>query len=83
MGEQMLTMKSKVVGQPSVVSDEHVQNVDQKNCERQHFTISKLSCEFPQISRIVLYEIITVKLGYHKFCARWVAKLLTGDYVEK
>jgi hypothetical protein len=25
---------------------------------------------FPQISLTVLYEIITVRLGYHKFCAR-------------
>jgi hypothetical protein len=24
-----------------------------------------------------LYEIVTKKLGYHKFCARWVTKMLT------
>jgi hypothetical protein len=30
MGEQMFTMKSEVVGQPSVVSDEIFQNVNQK-----------------------------------------------------
>jgi hypothetical protein len=37
--------------------------------------ISKLSCGFPQISCIILYEIITVRLGYHKFCAdeTWVS----------
>jgi hypothetical protein len=35
-------------GQPSVVSDDRVRSVDQKICERWHFTISKLSCEFPQ-----------------------------------
>jgi hypothetical protein len=33
--------------------------------ERQRFTISELSCEFPQISHTILYEIITVRLGYH------------------
>jgi hypothetical protein len=54
--------------QPSVVSDDLVQNVDHKICERRCFTISELSCEFPQISHTVLYEIITVSLGYHKFC---------------
>jgi hypothetical protein len=80
MGEQMFTMKSDVVGQPSVVSDELVQSGDQKNCERRwRFTISELSCEFPQISCTALYEIITVRLGYHHyFCTRWVLKILKG-----
>jgi hypothetical protein len=59
-------------GRPSVVSDDPVQSVDQKICERQRFTISELSCEFPHISRTVLYKIITDRLGYHKFCTRWV-----------
>jgi len=27
-----------------------------------------------------LYEIVIKKLGYHKFCARWVPKMLTGVY---
>jgi hypothetical protein len=31
--------------------------------------------EFPQISLTVLYEIITVRLGYHKFSATWVPKM--------
>jgi hypothetical protein len=52
-------MKSEVVGQPSVVSDDLVQSVEQKICERQHFTISEVLCEFPQISCTVLYGIIT------------------------
>jgi hypothetical protein len=30
MGEEMFTMKSEVVGRPSVVSDDLVQSVDQK-----------------------------------------------------
>jgi hypothetical protein len=58
MGEQMFSMKSEVVGWPSVVSDDLVQSVDQNVCERQRFTISEFSCEFPQISRTLLYEII-------------------------
>jgi hypothetical protein len=57
-------------GQPSVMSDGLLQSFDKKNCERQPFTISELSCEFPQISRTLLYVIITVRLGYHKFCSR-------------
>jgi hypothetical protein len=57
-----------------------VQSVDQKICGRQSFTISELSCGFPQISRTFPYEIITVWLGYHKFCARWVPKMLMGAH---
>jgi hypothetical protein len=63
MGEQKLMMKNKVVGQPSVVSDDLVQSVDQNNNERWRFTFSEVSCEFPQILHIVLYDIITVRLG--------------------
>jgi hypothetical protein len=37
-------------GKPSAVSDDYVQNVDQKICQRECFTISELSCEFLQIS---------------------------------
>jgi hypothetical protein len=68
--EQMFTMNSEVVGWSSVVSDDLVESDDQKICERQRFTISELLFEFPQISRSILYEINTVRLGCHKFCAR-------------
>jgi hypothetical protein len=51
-----------------------------KNRERRRFTNSELSCEFPQTSPTALYDIITVGLGYHKFCARWVPKMLTGAH---
>jgi hypothetical protein len=46
-------------GLPSVVSDNLVESVDQKICERRRFTISELSGEFPQISHTALYEIIS------------------------
>jgi transposase len=52
---------------PSAVSDDLVQSVDQEICERWRFTISEISCEFQQISRAILYAIITVRLGYNKF----------------
>jgi transposase len=63
---------------PSVVSDDLVQSVDEKICERRGFTISELSCEFLQISHTALYEIMIVRPGYHKFCTRWVPRMLTG-----
>jgi hypothetical protein len=47
----------EVVSRPSVVSDDFVRSVDQKIFERRRFTISELSCELPQISRALVYEI--------------------------
>jgi hypothetical protein len=67
-------------GRPSVVSHDLVQSAGQNICERLPITISDLSCEFSQISHTVLYEIITVRLGSHKFCARWVPKMVTGAH---
>jgi hypothetical protein len=46
-------------GRPFVMGDDFAQSVDPKVCEKWHFTILELSCEFPQISRTDLYEIIT------------------------
>jgi hypothetical protein len=40
----------------------------------------RILCEFPQISHTLLYEIITVRLDYHKFCTRWVPKMLTDAH---
>jgi hypothetical protein len=63
------------------MSDELVQSVDKKICERSHITISEPSREFPQISCTVLYVIITVRLCYHhRFCARRIPKMFMGAY---
>jgi hypothetical protein len=67
-------------GRTSVASDDLPQSVDKKICERRRFTISELSCEFPQISCTVLYDVITVRLGYHKFWARWDPKMPIGAH---
>jgi hypothetical protein len=73
LGQQIFTKKSE-----SVVSDDLVQSADQKVCEKRRFTISELSCEFTPISRHLLYDIVTIRLGYQKFRSRWVPKILTG-----
>jgi len=64
-------------GRHSIVTDELVQRVDQYVRGKFRFTISELSEEFPQTSRTTLYRIVTDRLGYHTFCARWVPKRLT------
>ena len=60
-------------GRHSIVTD----GVNQCVRGKRRFTISKLSEEFPQTSRTILYRIVTDRWGYHKFCARWVPKQLT------
>uniref|UniRef100_A0A670YH07 Mos1 transposase HTH domain-containing protein n=1 Tax=Pseudonaja textilis TaxID=8673 RepID=A0A670YH07_PSETE len=67
-------------GRPSIVTDELVAKVDVKIRENRRFTVTELSLSFPQISRSLLHEIVTQKLGYHKFCARWVPKILTENH---
>jgi hypothetical protein len=61
----------------SIVTVELVQKLDQCLCGKRRFTISEISDEFLQTSRTTLYRIVTDRLGYHKFCARWVPKQLT------
>jgi hypothetical protein len=74
----MFTMKSEVVGRPPVASDDLVRIVDEIICIKRLFTISELSCEFPQILCTLLKQFITVRLGCHKFCTGWVPKMLKG-----
>jgi hypothetical protein len=68
-------------GRPSVWMMILFELLTKKDCERLCFTISELSCEFPQMSCTVLYKIITVRLGYHKFCTRRIPKMLTGAHI--
>jgi hypothetical protein len=65
-------------GRPSVVSDDLVQSVDQKILERRRFTILELSCEFPHISRTVLYEIITDRLVYRMFLRKMGSTIMSS-----
>lgn len=67
-------------GRPSVVTDELAEQINGRICDNRRFTVSELSDEFPQISRTVLYEIVTERLRYRKFCARWVPKILSENH---
>ncbi|XP_075229662.1 uncharacterized protein LOC142329169 isoform X20 [Lycorma delicatula] len=63
-------------GRPSVVNRELVQKINAKVRENRRITISELSDEFPQISRTVLFEVVTERLGYRKFRSKEQA----GDF---
>jgi hypothetical protein len=82
MGGQTNVHDEEQSGHPFVVSDDLVQSVDQKICERWHFTILDLSCEFPQMSCTTLYEIITVRLGYRKFCSQNAENGFSFDFIR-
>ncbi|KFM76387.1 hypothetical protein X975_20813, partial [Stegodyphus mimosarum] len=62
---------------PSVVTDDLVRKVDEAIHENRHFTMTILSEAFPQISRTVLFEIVSDCLNYRKLCSRRVPKMLT------
>jgi len=46
-------------GRPSLVNDDLVRKVNERVRDDRHFTISDLSLHFPQISRTILYDIIS------------------------
>jgi len=73
----------KQSGRPTSVTDELVAKINEKINENRRFTITEFSLEFPLISRSLLHDIVTKKLGYHKFCARWVPKLLSEDHKKQ
>jgi len=67
-------------GCPSLVNDDLVRKINERVCDDRRFTISDLSLHFPQISRTLLYDIVSSHLGYQKVCARWVFKMLTEEH---
>jgi histone-lysine N-methyltransferase SETMAR len=68
---------------PSVVNDDLVRAVDSKVHEDRRFTILSLSLHFPQISRTILYEIVSDRLNYRKLSSRWVPKMLFEEHKTK
>jgi len=51
-------------GRPSLMSDDLVHKVNKRVRDDRHFTISDLSLHFPQISRTLLYDIVSS--GQHR-----------------
>ena len=48
--------------------------------ENRHFTISEVYEQCPEVSRTVVYEIVTQYFQYRKICARWVLRMLTDAH---
>jgi len=53
-------------GRPSTVNDDLVRKVNERVRDNRSFTISDLSLHFPQISRTLLYDIVSSHLSYRR-----------------
>jgi len=54
------------IGRLSLVNDDLVRKVNERVRDDRRFTISDLSLHFPQISRTLLYDIVSSHLGYRR-----------------
>ena len=54
----------------SVITDALKQKVNRIIRENRHFTISEVYEQCPEVSRTVVYEIVTERLEYRKICGR-------------
>jgi len=46
-------------GRSSLVNDDLVHKVNERECDNRRFTISDLSLHFPQISRTLRYDVVS------------------------
>ncbi|XP_066904382.1 uncharacterized protein [Halyomorpha halys] len=67
-------------GRLSLVTDDLAMQIHPKIRENPRFTII-VGTFFPNFME--LHQIVVEKLGYHKFYARWVSKILTEDYKKQ
>jgi hypothetical protein len=68
---------------PSLVNDYLVRKVNEGVRDETRFTISDLSLHFPQMSRTLIYDIVSSNLGYRKVCAQWVPKMLKEKHKKQ
>jgi len=62
-------------GRPSVIIEALKQKVNRIIRENRRFTISEVYERCPEVSRTVVYEIVTEHFQYRKICARWVPRM--------
>ena len=61
-------------GRPSVITDALKEKVNRIIQENRHFTISEVYEKCPEVSRALVYQIVTKHLQYRKICARWARR---------
>ncbi|GBO27859.1 hypothetical protein AVEN_104791-1 [Araneus ventricosus] len=70
-------------GRPSVISDALLRRTEEAMQANTRLTLRKLHKIVPEVFITTLHECVTVTLGYHKLCARWVPKMLTEGNRKK
>ena len=69
-------------GRPSVITDELKQKVNGIIRENRHFPISEVYEQCPEVSRTIVYEIVTEYLQFRKICSRWLVRRPSGTRTE-
>ena len=69
-------------GRPSLISDDLLQEIEGEIRANRRVTIRELHHIIPEVSKTTIHE-GTEKLGYRKFCASWVLKMLTDNHKTK
>jgi hypothetical protein len=70
-------------GRPSLISEGLLRENEGEIRANRCVTIRDLHHIIPEVSKTTIYEAVTEKLGYRKWCVRWVPKILTDDYKTK
>jgi hypothetical protein len=66
-----------------LISDDLLQEIEGEICANRRLMRRELHHTVPEVSKTTIYEAVTEKLGYRKFCARWVPKMVTGSHKTK
>jgi hypothetical protein len=66
-------------GRPSIFTDEIIQKIYENICADRCLTNDEHH-HCPEVSRTILHETVTKRLGYRKLFVRWVPKMLTDDH---
>ena len=61
-------------GRPSVITDALKEKANRIIRENRHFTISEVYDKCPEVSRALVYQIVTKYLQYRKICVRWARR---------
>ena len=70
-------------GRSSLISDDLLQEIEGEIRANRCVTIRELQHIIPEVSKTTIHEDVTEKLGYRKFCPRWVPKMLTDSHKTK
>ncbi|GFR29046.1 uncharacterized protein TNCT_571691 [Trichonephila clavata] len=73
----------QTTGRPSVISDALLQRTEEAIRAIKRLKLKGLHQIIPEVSMTTLYEVVTLKLGYRKLCARCVSKMLTEEHKRK